>query len=74
MTATVPEEPRQGTYLPTYTLVDTEGGGDLHANSRVCDGKHACWALVAEGHFDEHVGQHEVAASGGGGEPKSART
>jgi hypothetical protein len=73
MTAVVPEEPRQGTYLPTYTLVDTEGGGDLHVNAKMCDGKHACYALVDEAHFDEHVATHEVAASGGGGDPKMAR-
>jgi hypothetical protein len=57
MTASVPETPRQGTYLPTYTLVDVEGGGDLHANAKECT---TCHALVAEAGYDAHMGRHEA--------------
>jgi hypothetical protein len=74
MTAVVPEPPRSGQYLPTYTHVDQEGGGDLHVNARMCD---TCFALVDESHYDAHAGQHEAEAAGEGpggpSGPKSSR-
>jgi hypothetical protein len=66
MTATVPEDPRKGSYLPVYAHVDVEGGGDLHANTKECT---TCHAMVAEAGYDVHMGRHET--EGGGSEPKS---
>lgn len=65
MTAMVPEEPRNGQYLPTYTYVDTEGGGDLHVNAVMC---RECFALIDEPNLDSHMGK--VHESGEGSQPK----
>jgi hypothetical protein len=58
----VPSEPRKGQYLPTYTYVDFEGGGDLHFETSECP---TCFALVTSTNLDAHVGLHEAQAGSG---------